>query len=175
MKYTLDSNPKVDRELDMLVLSQDNLLKEMSLYSVGLARSVKLDEVEAEIERFVSEAHKINFGPIQAREGGRLCRRKLSEIYQLESKMTSNLLKQEPGFLWDAPASQSKLFLEQCSYLDLQHRLDRASERLQLPRSFWELENDHFRLKQGWRLEIIIIGGICAEIVIAALEMFWLT
>lgn len=35
---------------------------------------------------------------------------------------------------------------------------------------FWKLENDHFRLKNGWRLEEIIIFGIFLEIVINLLE-----
>eukprot|EP01127_Copromyxa_protea_P005776 TRINITY_DN15635_c0_g1_i1.p1 TRINITY_DN15635_c0_g1~~TRINITY_DN15635_c0_g1_i1.p1 ORF type:complete len:416 (-),score=87.04 TRINITY_DN15635_c0_g1_i1:9-1235(-) len=172
MNYAFADQPGVDKELDKLYITKQDQFQEMSLFSVGLARSCKLEEVENEVEKIVSEVHQEKFLPIKMdyKRGALECRNKLSNIYQLEYKITSNRFQSQPGFLWDCPNSTSNLFAEQCAYLDIEHRLAIATERLDLPRSYWELENDHFKHKNSWRLEEIIILGIFIEIVLTILS-----
>lgn len=49
-------------------------------------RSVKLEEIEVEVERAVSEVHQIKFNHIDMghKKGANTCREKLAAIYHIE-------------------------------------------------------------------------------------------
>eukprot|EP01126_Amoeba_proteus_P034826 TRINITY_DN3488_c0_g1_i14.p1 TRINITY_DN3488_c0_g1~~TRINITY_DN3488_c0_g1_i14.p1 ORF type:complete len:258 (-),score=28.54 TRINITY_DN3488_c0_g1_i14:300-1073(-) len=174
MSFCFGTSSKVDTERDVLIVSKSHQYTEMAIYSIGLARSVKLDELELEVEQVVSEVYHVQFGhPTTGFFTGlaaQKCRDKLALIYHLSYKMTSSGLLDDPGFLWDLPESQSILFQTHSNYLDMKSRLENAGERLKLPLSYWELENSHFQHLHSWRLEIIIIIGIAVEILISLFE-----
>jgi len=168
MKYTFGEKAMVDTELDQLVVSEGHSFDEIVLYSIALSRSVKLEEIEGEVERVVSNVQQTNFKHLSIghKKGAVQCRDNLATVYQLEYTTTDRSLIDKPGFLWDRPQSQSHLYNSLSAFLELDSRVKIANSRLELPRSYWELENTHFHHKNGWRLEQIIIVGIFLEIVL---------
>jgi len=171
MEYIKGDKADIDTENDVIHYSN---IQEQIVFSIGLARSVKIDEIEKEVEREVSEIHgfKFNHRNLNHKNGAIECREKLASLYRLCYKITCSDLLEPPSFLWES-GDTSKLwniFQKTNSHLDLKTRMDFLSEKLELPQSYWTLENDHYKAKNGWWLEIYILILIAIEIILSLLD-----
>lgn len=54
--------------------------------------------------------------------------------------------------------------------MDLDSRVENVQEKLELPMSYWKLENDHAGELTSWRLEMMIIIIIFMELILAILS-----
>jgi len=171
IKYSEGTAAIVDTEHDTLIYGTKN---EQDIFSIGLARSVKIDEIEADLEQLIDEVHALKFDRtlLSQKEGMLNCRDKLATLYQLKYKITCNGLLEPPSFLWEHPeSSKLTLLLDNLnSFLDLKVRIDIASQKLDLPNSYWSLENDFYQTSHGWRLEVYILILIGIEIILSLLE-----
>lgn len=90
MAFELADSPGLDVEKDLIRLSTntEQSWHEKIAYSIGLARSVKLDEYELEVERAVNKAQALDFGrkPSTSMDGkvkGLEARAELASLYNL--------------------------------------------------------------------------------------------
>jgi len=183
LSYEFGNVAQVDEKRDMIVLTEKNQWLEKVTYSIGLVRSVKLDEIEVEVENALNKALQLKFDsatkagkPERGISVATKPRAELAYLYNLSYNLTvKSRVMDSPSFLWDHPHSFHELYDTICSYLDIDSRVDVVQEKLKLPTNYWTLENEHARSIFSWRLEKMIIWLILIEVIfqILAKSEFW--
>jgi len=172
LSYEFGSTAQVDEKRDIIVLTEKNQWLEKVTYSIGLVRSVKLDEIEVEVENALNKALQLKFDSatklVKGERGLKVTnkpRAELAFLYNLSYNLTvKSRVMESPSFLWDQPHSLHELYLTICRYLDIDSRVDVVQEKLKLPTNYWTLENEHATSIFSWRLEKMIIWLILIEV-----------
>jgi len=160
-------------------------------YSFALVRSVKLDEIELSVEKALNRALKLKFNAtlkqsalsylrnfftkIFSSKKNELAfnnpRAELAHLYNLRYNLTSeSRVLESPSFLWEKPNYAHQIYNKTCRYLYIPSRVEIVQKKMDLPASFWTLENEQFTSNVGWRLEKMIIWLIAIEIFFQILE-----
>jgi len=157
----------VDRKRDTIILTKNNEWLEKVTYSIGLVRSVKLDQIEIEVDNVHQKILKLDFGRTKPRSGEATHpRSELAYLYNLSYDLTvKSKVLEAPNFLWDKPASLHTIYTNISQHLDIEARVRVAQEKMKLPENYWQLENDAATASIGWRLEKMIIILILIEVI----------
>jgi uncharacterized Rmd1/YagE family protein len=181
MFFEMADESGLDPDKDIIRLSNKSnpvqQLSEKIAISIALSRSVKLDDIELDVERAVAKAQALDFANA-VRKGGREgdikgaeSRAELAYLNHLRYKLTvRSRLKEDPAYFWDKPSSLYKIYKEVDEYLDIDDRVENVGEKIELPTSYWHLENQHSSELISWRLEKMIILIIALELVLAILS-----
>jgi len=91
MLVELGTEPGLDPDRDTIRLTKSNpatQLQEKLAFSIALSRSVKLDDIELDVEKAVSKAQSLDFGTLQKGGDGQilgaLSRNELANLYQIK-------------------------------------------------------------------------------------------
>lgn len=163
----------IDSENDQFVYSNGD---QQFLFSYCLARSVSLNEIEFILENEVSQANQLVENPLSFDFGKKDpildCRNKLFSLTSLNNEISLNGIVELPLFLERNKESKqfSLLLHEVDSYLDLKVRSNYLNEKIKFTTSVWNVENSHYVLKRGWRLQMMIAILLSIIILLKLLE-----
>jgi len=177
LSYEYGAVAQVDEKKDTIVLTKKNEWLEKVTYSIGLVRSVKLDEIEVEVESALTRALNLKFARatnIKSERGLKITggpRAELAYLYNLSYNLTvKSRVMESPSILWDKPHSLHELYSKICTYLDIDSRVEVVQQKLKLPTNYWTLENEHSTSIISWRLEKMIIWLILVEVIFQILS-----
>jgi len=183
MIFSFGDKASIDAERDTVIVTKKNEWLEKVTYSFALARSVKLDGIEIDVEGALNKAKQLKFDSSdkasKQERGLKLKdepRAELASLHMLSYNLAVRARVMEPPiYLWDKPYSFTELYLQMGNYFDFPSRRDVVQKKLELPVNYWTLENEHATSIMGWRLETMIIWLIVIEIIFHMLDKseFW--
>eukprot|EP01124_Arcella_intermedia_P028312 TRINITY_DN5723_c0_g1_i1.p1 TRINITY_DN5723_c0_g1~~TRINITY_DN5723_c0_g1_i1.p1 ORF type:complete len:398 (-),score=120.98 TRINITY_DN5723_c0_g1_i1:43-1125(-) len=173
MVFTYADKNDILADDDMFVVSKDPVegyLGKMT-FSYVLARSLKLDAIEVDVENAINKANQLKFDSTDKTLELDQPRMELAHLHKISSDMEARARVMEaPILLWDQPSSYTDLYLKAADYFGFIDRQNLIDKKLELPINYWTLENEHAKSIIGWRLEKMIIVLIIMAIVFYALD-----
>eukprot|EP01122_Echinamoeba_exundans_P007635 TRINITY_DN238_c0_g1_i1.p1 TRINITY_DN238_c0_g1~~TRINITY_DN238_c0_g1_i1.p1 ORF type:complete len:419 (+),score=100.47 TRINITY_DN238_c0_g1_i1:310-1566(+) len=186
LSFRFSTHAGYDANKDLIHLSTNKDLEdsigEMLAFSHGIARSVKLDAMEALVETAVSEiGQKI---PNFFMQGARLkwfdneyntqeINKKIGKIMKLRWDINVRTdLGETPDYLWEEEPKHERLYTQVEKALDLRSRLGVLNKKLKMADEDLAIINNYISTQHGAMMELIIILLISIEVLSLLLEKF---
>jgi uncharacterized Rmd1/YagE family protein len=186
LSFRFSTHAGYDANKDLIHLSTNkdlaDSLGEMLAFSHGIARSVKLDAMEALVETAVSEiGQKI---PNFFMQGGRQkwfdseyntpeINKKIGKIMKLRWDINVRTdLGETPDYLWEEEPKHERLYTQVEKALDLRSRLGVLNKKLKMADEDLAIINNYISTQHGALMELIIILLISIEVLSLLLEKF---
>lgn len=186
LSFKYSTRAGYDANRDLIHLSSNKNLAEnvgeMLAFSHGIARSVKLDAMEALVEAAVTEVGmKI---PNFFMQGARLkwfdseyntpeINKKIGKIMKLRWDINVRTdLGETPDYLWEEEPKHERLYTQVEKALDLRSRLGVLNKKLKMADEDLAIINNYISTQHGAMMELIIILLISIEVMSLLLEKF---
>eukprot|EP00698_Gefionella_okellyi_P022302 TRINITY_DN7374_c0_g2_i2.p1 TRINITY_DN7374_c0_g2~~TRINITY_DN7374_c0_g2_i2.p1 ORF type:complete len:153 (-),score=33.33 TRINITY_DN7374_c0_g2_i2:14-472(-) len=144
-------------------------------FSYGLARSVKLEVLEANVDAVVSTMRGV---PADMARSGRLSlsqrqiTRRMGALLELRAQLNlHNQLQDTPDVYWEERRLEA-LFNKISAELEVHSRVSQLNKKLDYCHELVDVLKSHAFADHSSRLELIIIALIAMEIVIATMDHY---